>query len=63
MERQKRFKNPNSSDELPVEQFGLPVAGLGNWASCLRIINPLSGETTELLELENNEAAFRYFFH
>lgn len=43
-----------------MEQFGQPVAGLGNWASCMRIINPLSGETAEFMEFEDNEAAFRY---
>ena len=30
----------------------------GKWASCLRIIEPASGETLELLELTENEAAF-----
>lgn len=63
-ERQKRLVNEGSKEELPVEQFGLPVAGLGNWASCLRIINPLNGDTVEFMELEDNEAAFRYLtFH
>lgn len=27
--------------ELPVEIFGLPRAAAGNWASCLRIIDPV----------------------
>lgn len=30
----------------------------GKWASCIRIIEPATGETKELLELSNNEAAF-----
>lgn len=47
--------------ELPVEQFGLPVAGQGQWASCLRILNPLNGETVEFMEFEENEIAVRYF--
>lgn len=60
-ERQKRLISDDSNAELAVEQFGQPVAGLGNWASCLRVINPLSGETIEFMDLEDNEAAFRYF--
>jgi splicing factor 3B subunit 3 len=60
-ERKKRLVADDPNGELPVEQFGLPVAGLGNWASCLRIISPLNGETIEFMELEDNEAAFRYF--
>jgi splicing factor 3B subunit 3 len=30
----------------------------GKWASCIRVIEPLSGVTKGLLELQNNEAAF-----
>jgi splicing factor 3B subunit 3 len=30
----------------------------GKWASCIRVIEPASGETLELLELSGNEAAF-----
>ena len=49
-------------EELPTEEFGLPIAGPGKWASCIRILNPFNGETTSLVELDNNEAAFRYTF-
>eukprot|EP00842_Homolaphlyctis_polyrhiza_P007012 jgi/Hompol1/8/HPOL_001304-RA len=45
-------------EELPVEQFGLPKAAPGNWASCIRIVNPLQGETLFLEDLDKNEAAF-----
>ena len=31
----------------------------GNWASCLRIIHPYRGETSFMMEFEENEAAFR----
>lgn len=27
--------------ELPADIFGLPRAAAGNWASCIRIIDPL----------------------
>ncbi|KAJ1565911.1 Splicing factor 3B subunit 3, partial [Nowakowskiella sp. JEL0078] len=50
--------NDVSSEELPVEQFGLPIAGSGNWASCIRIINPVVAETMGLYYLDENEAAF-----
>ena len=45
--------------ELPPEQFGLPRAEPGNWGSCVRVINPLAGETLSVFDLDNNEAAFR----
>ncbi|TPX70379.1 hypothetical protein SpCBS45565_g01800 [Spizellomyces sp. 'palustris'] len=45
-------------EELPPEQFGLPRAEAGKWASCIRILNSMTSETAHLLELDNNEAAF-----
>eukprot|EP00343_Euplotes_focardii_P010237 CAMPEP_0205827222 /NCGR_PEP_ID=MMETSP0206-20130828/31278_1 /ASSEMBLY_ACC=CAM_ASM_000279 /TAXON_ID=36767 /ORGANISM="Euplotes focardii, Strain TN1" /LENGTH=178 /DNA_ID=CAMNT_0053127915 /DNA_START=137 /DNA_END=669 /DNA_ORIENTATION=+ len=46
-------------DEGPQESFiGAPQAGNGKWASCIRIVDPVALETTHLLELEDNEAAF-----
>ncbi|RKO91294.1 splicing factor 3B subunit 3-like protein [Blyttiomyces helicus] len=45
-------------EELPVEQFGLPKAEPGKWGSCIRVVNPFAGETTTLIELDDNEAAF-----
>ncbi|SCV67047.1 BQ2448_5693 [Microbotryum intermedium] len=44
--------------QLPREVFGLPRAPAGNWASCIRIIDPVEATTAFSLELENNEAAF-----
>lgn len=45
--------------EDPSEVFvGVPAAGLGKWASCIRIFDAAKGETLSLLELEGNEAAF-----
>jgi splicing factor 3B subunit 3 len=48
--------------DTPVEQFGLVKAPKGHWASCIRVLNPLSGDTLQRLELENNEAAVRQVF-
>jgi len=46
-------------DEGPSEAFiGAPQAGMHKWASCIRVVNPVEGETLSLLELEDNEAAF-----
>ncbi|KAJ3244641.1 Splicing factor 3B subunit 3 [Chytriomyces hyalinus] len=44
--------------ELPPEQFGLPRADVGKWGSCVRLINPMSLETTSLIDLDDDEAAF-----
>ncbi|KAJ3416788.1 Splicing factor 3B subunit 3 [Chytridiales sp. JEL 0842] len=44
--------------ELPPEQFGLPKAESGKWGSCVRLLNPLSAETLDCVDLDNNEAAF-----
>ncbi|KAI8837822.1 splicing factor 3B subunit 3-like protein [Chytridium lagenaria] len=49
------FETPQ---ELPPAQFGLPRAEAGNWASCVRLINPLTAETLALYDLDNNNAAF-----
>ncbi|OLY84346.1 Splicing factor 3B subunit 3 [Smittium mucronatum] len=43
---------------LPPEQFGYVRAKDGNWASCVRVLNPFTGETVQLIELDDNEAAF-----
>ncbi|KAL5021527.1 hypothetical protein ScPMuIL_000682 [Solemya velum] len=45
------------SEELPESIFGSAKAGSGMWASCIRIINPISGETQHKISLEQNEAA------
>lgn len=52
--------NGNDAALLPADQFGLPRAEPGKWGSCIRVIDPFSGlETTQLIELDDNEAAFR----
>ena len=68
-ERRKQAKLTSQMDEsdgpvedLAPEQFGLPLAGLGHWASCIRVLNAFDGTTLDLHELDHNEAAFRYVF-
>ncbi|KAJ3040626.1 Splicing factor 3B subunit 3 [Rhizophlyctis rosea] len=46
-----------SSQELPVDQFGLPKADPGQWGSCIRLISK-DGEALSVLDLDRNEAAF-----
>ncbi|CAG2252578.1 splicing factor 3B subunit 3-like [Mytilus galloprovincialis] len=45
------------NEELPESIFGAPKAGSGMWASVIRIINPISGQTLDKISLEQNEAA------
>ncbi|KAG6513470.1 hypothetical protein ZIOFF_023800 [Zingiber officinale] len=45
-------------DALPDEQYGYPKAESDRWVSCIRILDPKTGNTTCLLELQDNEAAF-----
>lgn len=47
------------NEDLPESLFGAPKAGPGMWASLLRIINPVQGNTVCRLPLEQNEAAHR----
>ena len=47
------------NEDRPEAIFGAPKAGLGMWASCVRILNPISGENLEKISLDQNEAAHR----
>ena len=53
----KKLLKSSSHKELDPAYFGLPRAGNGKWASCIRIFSPFSGETLQLIELDHNEAA------
>uniref|UniRef100_A0AAR2K1C0 Splicing factor 3B subunit 3 n=1 Tax=Pygocentrus nattereri TaxID=42514 RepID=A0AAR2K1C0_PYGNA len=46
------------NENLPEAIFGAPKAGSGQWASLVRLINPIQGNTLDLVQLEQNEAAF-----
>lgn len=48
----------DGNDPLSDEQYGYPKAESEKWVSCIRVLDPRTGETTCLLELQNNEAAF-----
>ena len=47
------------SENLPENLFGAPKAGPGMWASCIRVLDPSEGNTMQLINLEQNEAAVR----
>ena len=47
------------AETLPENVFGSPKAGAGMWASCLRVMDPASGETLQQINFEQNEAAVR----
>lgn len=47
------------NEERPESIFGAPKAGAGMWASVIRILNPISGQTLHKVSLEQNEAAHR----
>ncbi|GMK57012.1 hypothetical protein CspeluHIS016_0308520 [Cutaneotrichosporon spelunceum] len=44
--------------ELPFAEFGRPRAGPGHWASCIRVMDPLAVSTLQMIELDEDEAAF-----
>ena len=46
-------------ENLPENVFGAPKAGTGMWASCVRVLDPITGETVQQINLEQNEAALR----
>lgn len=48
------------SENLPDSQFGAPKAGKGLWASNITLLNTNSWEVSHTINLEQNEAAFRY---
>lgn len=35
----------------------------GKWASCIRLLNPISGDSISKFELDLNEAAFWYYLY
>ena len=60
MKEAEGFEIDEKAVNLPPDTFGLPKYESGKWASCIRVVNAFQGETTHLIELEENEAAFRY---
>ncbi|PVU92157.1 hypothetical protein BB561_003999 [Smittium simulii] len=43
---------------LPPQQFGYTRGDYKSWVSCIRVLNPFTGDVAQLLELDDNEAAF-----
>jgi splicing factor 3B subunit 3 len=66
MDIAENYKTTNGDSDAQEEDDGsnsIPLRGPlppveGKWASCIRVIDPLSGNALELLELTDNEAAF-----
>lgn len=50
------------NSDMPESQFGAPKAGVTKWASVIRVIEPIRGETHHEVELDQDEAAFSYVF-
>lgn len=46
------------NENLPESNFGAPKAGPGMWASQIRLLNPIKGTTVDVVQFEQNEAAF-----
>ena len=44
--------------KFPEDKIGTPVSQEGKWGSCIRMVDPSELKTLDLLELEENEAAF-----
>ena len=42
-------------------KIGYPRAGQDKFASCLRILDPFSLETLDLIEFENGEVLFAHY--
>ena len=45
------------TENLPESVFGAPKARSGMWASCIRLMNPISGNTVQLINLDQNDSA------
>ncbi|KAL0313865.1 UNVERIFIED_CONTAM: Spliceosome-associated protein A [Sesamum angustifolium] len=57
-EQMENGEDEENSDPLSDEQYGYPKAESGRWVSCIRVLDPRTTQTTCLLELQDNEAAF-----
>lgn len=57
-EQMENGDDEENNDPLSDEQYGYPKAESGRWVSCIRVLDPRTTQTTCLLELQDNEAAF-----
>ncbi|RHN64003.1 putative transcription factor WD40-like family [Medicago truncatula] len=51
-------EDEDNDDSLSDEHYGYPKSESDKWVSCIRVLDPRTGNTTCLLELQENEAAF-----
>lgn len=58
MEQMENGEDEEDNNPLTDEQYGYPKAESGRWVSCIRVLDPRTTQTTCLLELQDNEAAF-----
>lgn len=49
--------NEMLSEKFSEETFGAPKAAQGMWASQLRVVDPISGESKFVYEFDQNESA------
>lgn len=56
-EATREIANSILAEKIPEETFGSPKGANGMWASQLRVMDPISGETKFLHEFEQNESA------
>ncbi|KAJ1727996.1 pre-mRNA-splicing factor rse1, partial [Coemansia biformis] len=47
----------DAATQLPAEQFGLTRSRAGHWASLIRVLDPFTGESTHVEDLDGNQAA------
>lgn len=57
-EQMENGEDEEDNNPLTDEQYGYPKAETGKWVSCIRVLDPRTTQTTCLLELQDNEAAF-----
>ncbi|KAL6056108.1 Splicing factor 3B subunit 3 [Balamuthia mandrillaris] len=58
LEELEEQRSEQENRELNERVFGAPKPGAGHWASCIRLLDIANKETLDVLELDNNEAAF-----
>lgn len=61
--KEKIYEKTNDEEYLNLDdsKIGYPRAGKDQFASCLRIVDPFTSETLELIEFENNEVVFSHY--
>lgn len=57
-QRENEETGEGDEDEVRIPVRSTIPATEGHWASCIRIMDPVSGNVLELIELADNEAAF-----